>query len=92
MVFRPVRGEDVDARADLYSLGVIAYRALTGRPAFVGKDFARMLRAEPAPPHLQRLAVDPRSLLPEPIPTSPPEHQGQVAGRHPPVLRPWPLL
>jgi len=51
------RGEDVDARADLYSLGVIAYRALTGRPAFVGKDFARMLRAvestlPPAPSRL----------------------------------------
>jgi serine/threonine-protein kinase len=31
-------GEEVDARADVFSLGVIAYRVLTGRPAFTGKD------------------------------------------------------
>jgi serine/threonine protein kinase len=31
-------GEDVDARADLYSLGVILYRALCGRLPFVGSD------------------------------------------------------
>ncbi len=30
--------EDVDHRADLYSLAVIAYRALTGHPAFSGRD------------------------------------------------------
>jgi serine/threonine-protein kinase len=32
------RGEDVDYTADLYALAVIAYRSLTGRPAFSGKD------------------------------------------------------
>jgi serine/threonine-protein kinase len=37
------RGGVVDARVDLYSLGVIAYRALTGRPAFSGKDAASVL-------------------------------------------------
>ena len=31
-------GEDVDRRADIFALGVIAYRVLTGRPAFTGKD------------------------------------------------------
>lgn len=37
------RGGDVAHRADLYSLAVIAYRALTGRPAFAGKDLPETL-------------------------------------------------
>ncbi len=32
------RGEDVDLRADGYALAAIAYRCLTGHPAFTGKD------------------------------------------------------
>lgn len=39
------RGDEVDARADVYSLAVILYRAMTGRPAFTGKDFGKILRA-----------------------------------------------
>jgi predicted Ser/Thr protein kinase len=31
-------GERVDARADLYALCLVAYRALSGRPAFTGDD------------------------------------------------------
>lgn len=34
------RGESVDAQADLYSLGAVAYRCLTGRPPFSGKEVA----------------------------------------------------
>ena len=57
------RGEAVDGRADIYSLAVILYRALTGRPAFTGKDFARMLRSveETLPPR-------PSSLVDVPAP------------------------
>jgi serine/threonine protein kinase len=32
------RGEDVDRRADTFSLAAIAYRCLTGHPPFTGKD------------------------------------------------------
>jgi tetratricopeptide (TPR) repeat protein len=43
----------VDFRCDLYSLGVLAYEALTGRKPFAGKTIEELARAhaeEPAPP------------------------------------------
>lgn len=50
---------DVDARADLYALGVLLFEALTGRLPFVGPAL------EQAALRLVHAAPDPRSLRPE---------------------------
>jgi len=46
-------GEPVDARSDIYSLGVVAYFILTGRLPFTGETVAAVLAqhiTQPAPP------------------------------------------
>ncbi len=54
---------DVTHRTDLYALGVIAYRALTGRPAFTGDNPAEILyqvvyQMPPRPSDVARLSPD----------------------------------
>jgi serine/threonine protein kinase/tetratricopeptide (TPR) repeat protein len=57
-----IRGELVDARADLYSIGCIIYECLTGRVPFVGEAGEvvwQHLGSEPLAPSAISSAVDP---------------------------------
>lgn len=48
-----IRGESVDARADVYSLGLMLHEMLTGRPAFTGRTPITIVMAQlsdPPPP------------------------------------------
>jgi serine/threonine protein kinase/tetratricopeptide (TPR) repeat protein len=49
-----LRGMDLDARTDIWSLGVVLYEALTGRPPFEASNYGDLvvsiLHGEPTPP------------------------------------------
>jgi serine/threonine protein kinase/TolA-binding protein len=53
-----LRGETVDARSDLFSLGLVLYEMITGRRAFTGDTTAvataALLHEEPVPPRAAR--------------------------------------
>lgn len=53
------RGEPVDFRADMYSLGATLYEALTGQPPFTGAGARALLRA-----HVEQAPLAPRVLAP----------------------------
>ncbi len=53
-----IRGKEFDARADIYSLGVILYEMLTGRPPYVGDDAISILYK-----HLEGQVTRPRELV-----------------------------
>jgi serine/threonine-protein kinase len=59
------RQHQVDARSDLFSLGTLAYEALTGRRAFDARTIPQMVHqvrhADPPPPHELRASI-PRDL------------------------------
>ena len=55
--------EDVDARSDLYSVGVLLYECVTGKPPYEGKSpislIAKILHAEAQPPDALNSDVSP---------------------------------
>lgn len=58
------RGDQIDARTDIYACGVILYELVTGDVPFSGEDANRILirhmLEEPAPPSSRKPGIDPR--------------------------------
>ncbi|MEE8303467.1 MAG: HEAT repeat domain-containing protein [Candidatus Tectomicrobia bacterium] len=58
-----VQGRDIDARTDIYSLGVIMYEMFTGQPPYQGPDAISIMYQ-----HVQGQVTPPRKLNPDLLP------------------------
>jgi len=77
------RGESLDARSDIYSLGVITYRLLSGETPFSGDQSAVMkMHREMAPPALvvKRVPAKVSALVMSALAKNPDERPGSAAG------------
>jgi serine/threonine-protein kinase len=54
------RGDEVDARADIYAVGIILYELVTGKVPFRSDNYLKVLQQ-----HISQKPVPPRQLVPE---------------------------
>ena len=95
-----IRGEEIDGRADLYSLGCLLYECLTGAPPFrrpseLAVAFAHLEEEPPAPPELEGLMKKALAKAPEDRYQSGRELVSAARtalGLDAPQRRRWPLL
>ena len=77
------RGESLDARSDIYSLGVIAYRLLSGQTPFSGDQATvmKLHRETPAPPLVvKRVPGKVAALVMSALAKNPDERPGSAGG------------